>query len=53
MAEGQLADPFGAFVTAMDDTFVATLASSFLDKSPQCLAYVAVHQFQLRQDLRV
>jgi PAS domain S-box-containing protein/diguanylate cyclase (GGDEF)-like protein len=39
MAEGQLADPFGAFVTAMDDIFVATLASSFLDKSPQCLAY--------------
>src|SRR4051812_18707413 len=39
MAEGQLAEPFGAFVTAMDDIFIATLASSFLDRSPQCLAY--------------
>src|SRR4051812_44106571 len=39
MAEGQRADPFGAFVTTMEDGFLATLASSFLDKSPLCLAY--------------
>ena len=39
MAEGQRVDPFGAFVAAMEDGFIATLASSFLDKSPQCLAY--------------
>src|SRR4051812_24306154 len=39
MAEGQRADLFGAFVTAMEDDFLATLASSFLDKSPLCLAY--------------
>src|SRR4051794_22860685 len=39
MAEGQRVDPFGAFVTAMEDGFFATLASSFLDRSPQCLAY--------------
>jgi PAS domain-containing protein len=38
MAEGQRADPFGAFA-AMDNSFIATLASSFLDKSPRCLAY--------------
>ena len=39
MAEGQQLDPFGAFVAAMEDGFIATLASSFLDKSLQCLAY--------------
>jgi PAS domain S-box-containing protein/diguanylate cyclase (GGDEF)-like protein len=39
MAEGQSADPFEAFVTAVDDIFIATLASSYLDKSPMCLAY--------------
>jgi PAS domain S-box-containing protein/diguanylate cyclase (GGDEF)-like protein len=39
MAEGQRVDPFGAFVAAMEEGFIATLASSFLDKSPQCLAY--------------
>src|SRR3954447_17869483 len=39
MAEGKRADLFGAFVTAMEDDFLATLASSFLDKSPLCLAY--------------
>ena len=39
MAEGQRVDPFGAFVATMEDNFIATLASSFLDKSPQCLAY--------------
>ena len=44
MAEGQRVDPFGAFVAAMEDDFIATLASSFLDKSPQCLAYFGLDQ---------
>ena len=44
MAEGQRVDPFGAFVATMEDNFIATLASSFLDKSPQCLAYFGLDQ---------
>src|SRR5690349_4549720 len=44
MAEGQRVDPFGAFVAAMEEDFIATLASSFLDKSPQCLAYFGLDQ---------
>src|SRR5688572_938068 len=44
MAEGQRVDPFGAFVAAMEDGFIATLAYSFLDKSPQCLAYFGLDQ---------